>query len=1301
MSMRESQERRAAKMRKELGLTGVVEEDEEEDVFGMGRPFVAGVARRALSAQPMQHILSRRSSSKLNTPQLLRRKSGSMVDLVTPGTSRRGDRFNFNEDDDMLSAEDESGVEDAIEQHIDEGEAHVGVHAEEEDDHAQENSDADDEYDELGQTVLHSQGNMPDDDDPESDDDNRSDGDGEEAEQIEDVPDEDETREDQALQEQNEVGQIQSQRAAADEISHAPIPSNTQRSAIADSQSESNRKRRRHAPPLSRPNSSITSFIPGSQYEGKTSQELAFMRRVHSGSHAVSSAERVPSSPPPMPVLNGEISSHDSGVIAAQTSSGDCAHQHHDESAVLQDSRTDINEIPESEYTEHETTVTRQRGTLKANSLSLQEGSHLLYATARTHASSASPSPAKHDTLKAATIISASQTSRPSQFSPRKAAGVRRFGDMAADDLMPMNNSGTTYDEMTSVMNGVLGEDHETFTAIVDSPIKKKSVRRQLAKPTPEIRSSMSDVVDAPIEENSGLPAPSESQSRLDQPKSTAEEASSPVRPTAKRRKPAPRVPSSSHSVSMEIDETVVEEPAPTENVQLATPKAGISAGINGLENIFSPSSPAAEDNQPGTTPASVRKREEAGARAVTQLLSTRSRKLPSATKKLKAIKYGHAAVGKAKGKASAAKKMKAAKSKPASVDESDDDDQGERMEVDTPHAVDPADEPLQDDAPETTGVAVDQSVQTDQDTEAVIAAPKRMFALFMGSFNNYYPATWIATSADGQNHQVKFDDFTVTTVSAKQACRLELRIGDVVRVDLPKMRKQSWTVVELVKAPSSAQSETVPTDIFGHTHVKVQAKAARLSLANAHEAHQDAAIKEVPIQYIYLTLTMWTPFQDRPFHSHDGRHPSTRMETPSTTSIHTPSGRNTPSTSRLARSRVPTIKAEEKLAHLSRDEPISFPVKSSRPNGIFSGMAFAISYVGSDSSAEKTEVMRLIELGGGKILEDGLEELFQLPSDGIDTIMAQRPSTAATTPIKPSSSTAAATESSKDPESSPPKDGLHLLPEYQNLGFVALIADHHSRRKKYIQALALDLPTLAGRWILDSWSSSSSSSSTPATPLPWPRYLLPSGECKYLHGAIRSRTLMPYLPTDLSLANFAAVVSRRKFLLKDQGVLMVAPSKKGSAGWEKRKTFIFLTLALGAARVRRVPDVKEARAILDQASAEGQGKGGGEGEWRWVYVDCALGEAGKVLFGKGFASSAGGVGAAAGGGKRKRKGKAASKDESAVAGSGSGTAGSAAGSGAVGSGAESSRLSLTDGKVMLVNDEFVIQSLILGDLVE
>jgi hypothetical protein len=163
----------------------------------------------------------------------------------------------------------------------------------------------------------------------------------------------------------------------------------------------------------------------------------------------------------------------------------------------------------------------------------------------------------------------------------------------------------------------------------------------------------------------------------------------------------------------------------------------------------------------------------------------------------------------------------------------------------------------------------------------------------------------------------------------------------------------------------------------------------------------------------------------------------------------------------------------------------------------------------------------------------------------------------------------------------------------------------------------------------------------------------------------------------------------------------MVAPSKKGSAGWEKRKTFIFLTLALGAARVRRVPDVKEARAILDQASAEGQGKGGGEGEWRWVYVDCALGEAGKVLFGKGFASSAGGVGAAAGGGKRKRKGKAASKDESAVAGSGSGTAGSAAGSGAVGSGAESSRLSLTDGKVMLVNDEFVIQSLILGDLVE
>jgi hypothetical protein len=1208
-----------------------------------------------------------------------------MVDLVTLGIAHRSEHIDFDEDDDMLSVEDEDGgeeAEDALEQDIDDGEAHDGLSAEEEDDQATDNGDANDYYDELGQTVLQSQSNMPDEDDPDFADEDRHIEDGEEAEKAEDEQDGDETTKDQAVQEQLRDGPTRSQRAAEDELAHVTLPANTQRSAIADSQTESSRKRRQQAPLPLGPNSSITSFIPGSQYAGMTSQELAFIRRVHSDSQGISSAERVPSSPPPMPGLNTEGSSNDTGVMAAQTSTGDVSHQHYEEPAAPQDSRLDMNEIPESEYTEHENTIARQQSNINNILNSVQEGSHsnnaLPYSTARAHVSSASPSPAKHEALKMATIISTSQMSRPSQFSPRKAAGVRRFGDMTTDDLMPMNNSGTTYDEMTSIMNGVLGDDHDLFAAIADSPVKKKSVRRPLAKATPEFRSSVPEVASVPIEENSEVPVISASQSRLEQPHSTAEEASSPVRPTAKRRKHVPRVPSSSLSVAMEVDET-----APTEHVEAATPIASIPAIKTGLENMFSPSSPtaeAAEGDQPGLTPASVRKREEAGARVVDQLLSSRSRKLPSAGKKLKAMRYGHAAIGKAKGKASAAKKMKAAKSKAAPVEENANDE-GEQMELDVSDTVDPTHEALEGDMSEVTDVAINQALNADQaDAEVAVLAPRRMFAVFTGNKNNYYPATWIATSADGLNHQVRFDDMAVTAVSAKQACRLDLRVGDVVKVDLPQMRQHSWTVVGLAKTPQAVQSEILSTDIFGHTHVKVQTKARRTSLANAHEALEDgASIKEVPISCIYLTLTMWTPFQDRLFQIHDGHHSITRMETPSATSTHTPSGRNTPSTSRLVRARVPTIKAEEKLAHLSRDEPISFAVKSSRPNGVFNGMAFAISYISSEPSAEKAEVLRLIELGGGKILEAGFEELFLLPGEYMDNTTAQhhlkRPSIS-TTPIKPSSTAIEA--KGIDP---PFPDGLLLRPEVQTLGFVALIADHHSRRAKYMQALALGLPTLAGRWILDSWASSQNlSPSTPPSPLPWSRYLLPSGESNFLNNAVRSRTLLPYHPTDPSQASLASVIARRPVLLKGEGVLMVAPSKKGSAGWEKRKTFIFLTLALGAGRVRRVADVKEARRLVEEDS---------DGVWRWVYMDCALGEAARVLFGKEFSDgNAAGSGRPAGGGEKKRKKGGGFKDENG----GDGTAAAAVGG---------NLLSRSDGKVMLVNDEFVVQSLILGDLIE
>jgi hypothetical protein len=124
--------------------------------------------------------------------------------------------------------------------------------------------------------------------------------------------------------------------------------------------------------------------------------------------------------------------------------------------------------------------------------------------------------------------------------------------------------------------------------------------------------------------------------------------------------------------------------------------------------------------------------------------------------------------------------------------------------------------------------------------------------------------------------------------------------------------------------------------------------------------------------------------------------------------------------------------------------------------------------------------------------------------------------------------------------------------------------------------------------------------------------------------------------------------------LLDGAGVLLVAP-KKGKGTWERRKAYAFLTLALGAGSVRRVADLAEAKKLLD-SDAEKQ-------KWAWVYVDDDATEAAKVLFGA----------KAANGGSRKRKRN--DGPQMCVEG--------------------------MQGRVRVVGDEFVVQSLILGALVD
>jgi hypothetical protein len=234
---------------------------------------------------------------------------------------------------------------------------------------------------------------------------------------------------------------------------------------------------------------------------------------------------------------------------------------------------------------------------------------------------------------------------------------------------------------------------------------------------------------------------------------------------------------------------------------------------------------------------------------------------------------------------------------------------------------------------------------------------------------------------------------------------------------------------------------------------------------------------------------------------------------------------------------------------------------------------------------------------------------------------------------------------------------GLSLKPAYQDLGFVALISDSFSRSTKYIQALALNVPCLHLRWVQDSLSASRAA--------PFARYLLPAGVSRFLdpNGVVRSRTMTVYDPAADDMS-FAHAIGDRDLLLSGQTVLLVTGKSKKEI--EKRQPFVFLSHALGSANVGRCADLGAAAELL----ADGA-------QWDWIYVDngeAGVADAAAELFG---------TGRPAAGGKAKKGGKKRKRDEMEEGGE------------------LVARGEVEGKKVKITCSEFVVQSLILGALVE
>ncbi|KAL9099926.1 MAG: hypothetical protein Q9163_004640 [Psora crenata] len=428
------------------------------------------------------------------------------------------------------------------------------------------------------------------------------------------------------------------------------------------------------------------------------------------------------------------------------------------------------------------------------------------------------------------------------------------------------------------------------------------------------------------------------------------------------------------------------------------------------------------------------------------------------------------------------------------------------------------------------------------------IVAPNRVFAHFSGNVSAFYPATCTGVIAgDEPRYEVVFADGAKGIVGDYGIKRLELRPGDVCKVDLTGARKKNFVVLGMQDQVGSSGPDTPShhrqsrhmthiasheTDRYGNVRVLVSAKQRQS--AGGEEGPKEQI--SVPLSQIYFTQTMWTAFKDREYTFVSSKPPAvTGLQTPS----ERPSSPCTP-TSRGRRAKSSGIVSSRQVNNAVNVG-----------DALFANMAFTLTNINISQELERTK--RRIISNGGRILDSGFDELFHIPD---------LPRTSSPTKKKDQS--------------------FHLSPSAQNIGFTCLIADRHCRRAKYIQALALGIPCLATRWITDCISRQSL--------LPIAAYILPSGESAFLHGAVRSRVLDP-VPNP-STATLSSLVSNRPLMLGSKSILLIMHKYEE----QTMKHHNFLTHALGATRVSRAMTIEAAAKAMKDAQANGE-------PWHWIYT--------------------------------------------------------------------------------------------------
>lgn len=214
----------------------------------------------------------------------------------------------------------------------------------------------------------------------------------------------------------------------------------------------------------------------------------------------------------------------------------------------------------------------------------------------------------------------------------------------------------------------------------------------------------------------------------------------------------------------------------------------------------------------------------------------------------------------------------------------------------------------------------------------------RRVLALHRET-GSYYPGELVGSAVTAHNFaedalvSIKFDDTDETDIELLHVRPLDLRVGDVVKVNVFGMILKQLTITSLER---DAQNGTLFTDINGNTSFEARRR-------------NDKTVARYTIDQLYIPSNLMKSFLKRQFSTIQK---SVAVEQPTT-----PSRRQPP-----------------------RDLSPTLSFKSTPPVGsvrLFSGISFSVT-IFNPKTILRDKVERKVICNGGHLLSQGLDELFE-----------------------------------------------------------------------------------------------------------------------------------------------------------------------------------------------------------------------------------------------------------------------------------------------------------------------------------